>query len=151
MGLKPMKADKTGRVRFLTTQEEAALRKALERSRGTATAGAHSIQYLADCSRQEATLPEREGAIFSTTSARSFFGAQHRASVRGELLRAHLGQREFLSEASSCHRRDRQARDIRVASHSMSKHSQRSSLDMSVKAKPENRRASYSPAATANV
>jgi integrase len=28
-GLKPMKADKTGRVRFLSTQEEAALRKAL--------------------------------------------------------------------------------------------------------------------------
>jgi len=28
-GLKPMKADKTGRVRFLTAQEEAALRKAL--------------------------------------------------------------------------------------------------------------------------
>ncbi|MBX5462023.1 MAG: tyrosine-type recombinase/integrase [Steroidobacteraceae bacterium] len=61
-GLKPMKADKTGRVRFLTTQEEAALRKALaEREEGLRQARIRFNTWRV--ARGKKPLPEREGDL----------------------------------------------------------------------------------------
>jgi integrase len=59
-GLKPLKADKTGRVRFLTADEEGALRKALEnRENGLRQA---RIRFNAwRVARGKRLLPEREG------------------------------------------------------------------------------------------
>jgi integrase len=58
-GLKPLKADKTGRVRFLTADEEGALRKALEnRENGLRQA---RIRFNAwRVARGKRLLPERE-------------------------------------------------------------------------------------------
>jgi integrase len=59
-GLKPLKADKTGRVRFLTADEEGALRKALEtREEGLREARARfNVWRMA---RGRKPLPERDG------------------------------------------------------------------------------------------
>jgi integrase len=59
-GLKPLKADKTGRVRFLTAEEEAALREALRtREEGLRQA---RIRFNAwRVARGKKPLPEREG------------------------------------------------------------------------------------------
>ena len=59
-GLKPLKADKTGRVRFLTAEEEAALRKALEtREQGLRQARIRFNTWR--LARGKKPLPEREG------------------------------------------------------------------------------------------
>ena len=59
-GLKPLKADKTGRVRFLTTDEEGALRKALQnRENGLRQARARFNAWRV--ARDKKPLPEREG------------------------------------------------------------------------------------------
>jgi integrase len=61
-GLKPMKADKTGRVRFLTTQEEAALRKALaDREEKLRQARIRFNTWR--IARGKKPLPEREGDL----------------------------------------------------------------------------------------
>jgi integrase len=61
-GLKPMKADKTGRVRFLTTQEEAALRKALA-DREEMLRQARIRFNTWRIARGKKPLPEREGDL----------------------------------------------------------------------------------------
>jgi site-specific recombinase XerD len=61
-GLKPMKADKTGRVRFLTTQEEAALRKALA-DREERLREARRRFNTWRIARGKKPLPEREGDL----------------------------------------------------------------------------------------
>ena len=59
-GLKPLKADKTGRVRFLTSEEETALRKALEtREEGLRQARIRFNTWR--LARGKNPLPEREG------------------------------------------------------------------------------------------
>jgi integrase len=59
-GLRPLKADKTGRVRFLTAEEEGALRKALEtREDGLRQARARFNAWRV--ARDKKPLPEREG------------------------------------------------------------------------------------------
>lgn len=59
-GLKPLKADKTGRVRFLTAEEEGALRQALEtREEGLRAARARFNAWREE--RGMRPLPEREG------------------------------------------------------------------------------------------
>ena len=59
-GLKPLKADKTGRVRFLTADEEKALRKALaDREHGLREARIRFNTWRVARGRQP--LPEREG------------------------------------------------------------------------------------------
>ena len=59
-GLKPLKADKTGRVRFLTAEEEGALRKALEtREDGLRRARARFNAWRV--ARDKKPLPERDG------------------------------------------------------------------------------------------
>ena len=59
-GLKPLKADKTGRVRFLTAQEETALREALEtREEGLRQARVRFNTWR--IARGKRPLPEREG------------------------------------------------------------------------------------------
>jgi integrase len=61
-GLKPMKADKTARVRFLTTQEEAALRKALvDREERLREARIRFNTWR--ITRGKKPLPEREGEL----------------------------------------------------------------------------------------
>jgi len=61
-GLKPMKADKTGRVRFLTTPEEAALRKALaDREERLREARIRFNTWR--IARGKKPLPEREGDL----------------------------------------------------------------------------------------
>jgi site-specific recombinase XerD len=61
-GLKPMKVDKTGRVRFLTTQEETALRKALaEREEKLKQARIRFNTWR--IARGRRPLPEREGEL----------------------------------------------------------------------------------------
>ena len=61
-GLKPMKADKTGRVRFLTTQEEAVLRKALaDREEKLRQARIRFNTWR--IARGRKPLPEREGDL----------------------------------------------------------------------------------------
>lgn len=61
-GLKPMKADKTGRVRFLTAQEEAALRKALaDREERLRQARIRFNTWRV--ARGKKPLPEREGDL----------------------------------------------------------------------------------------
>ena len=62
VGLKPMKADKTGRVRFLTGQEEAALRKALaDREERLRQARVRFNTWR--IARAKKPLPEREGDL----------------------------------------------------------------------------------------
>jgi len=61
-GLKPMKADRTGRVRFLTSDEEAALRRALkEREEGLRQARIRFNMWRV--ARGKQPLPEREGEL----------------------------------------------------------------------------------------
>jgi integrase len=61
-GLKPLKADKTGRVRFLSTEEEAALRKALlDREEGLRQARIRFNTWR--IARGRNPLPEREGEL----------------------------------------------------------------------------------------
>ena len=61
-GLKPMKADKTGRVRFLTAQEEAALREALA-DRETQLRQARIRFNTWRIARGMKPLPDREGDL----------------------------------------------------------------------------------------
>jgi integrase len=61
-GLKPLKTDKTGRVRYLSDAEDAALRKALEEREGRLTEARIRFNTWR-IARHFKPLPEREGEL----------------------------------------------------------------------------------------
>jgi integrase len=83
-GLKPLKADKTGRVRFLTAEEAAALRKALEtREKGLSEARARFNAWRV--ARGKPPLPERKGEFLDHLKPMVLV-ALNTGLRRGELL-----------------------------------------------------------------
>ena len=92
-GLKPLKFDKTGRVRFLTPAEEQALRKALEdREDGLRDARARFNSWRAD--RALKLLPEREGTLLDHLRPLVIL-ALNTGLRRGELLGLTWGNVSF--------------------------------------------------------
>jgi integrase len=92
-GLKPMKADKTGRVRFLTTQEEAVLRKALaDREEKLRQARIRFNTWR--IARGRKPLPEREGDLLDHIRPLVLV-ALNTGLRRGELLGLKWGSVNF--------------------------------------------------------
>jgi len=92
-GLKPLKVDKAGRVRFLTSEEEAALRKALaDREAGLRQARVRFNTWR--IARDLKPLPERDGELLDHLRPLTLL-ALNTGLRRGELLGLKWGAVNF--------------------------------------------------------
>ena len=103
-GLKPMKADKTGRVRFLTSDEETALREAFETREDKLEQARIRFNTLAHCSRQETTAGSRGRRSRSSAPAGPDCAQYGTAPWRA--ARADVERCEFRRENPNRHRRN---------------------------------------------
>lgn len=92
-GMKPLKADKTGRVRFLTAEEESALREALE-TREVRLRQARIRFNSHRVARGKSPLPEREGDCLDHLRPLTLL-ALNTGLRRGELLGLRWGAVNF--------------------------------------------------------